>query len=774
MYVAKRIVFFVVLAVLIAAGGCTNNSDQGVPLASAKVSVGYLSNRMLTAATTGDVATITVDVYNGSTLIVGGVSLSYNSGLWTGTINNLPIGPQLTFTGHACNNTAVEIFTGSTHYTMTGAHDQVPILMAPVSSGGVQQFPKIVNINQPTEIVTAGTASVGVDVTGGADETYSYVFTAATDGGTFNPASGNITLTGTAGIVLSDYTAPGNIGTYDHSITVANSQGNSITTMFSIKVISAGTGTSGIGIEFAPVILTVNGQRNGSDVTFTATVSDDGPAGELRYLWSFDGGLAFADATTNPAVLQGYNETVAGTLTLTVTDHNGTGSSTVRSVALIAGQFPGDPIIPPPPPPPAGGDCIDCHSMALVKTYGSGGAIRQVVGPGGDFMFPFAGSRHLFGATTIVRWDCVVCHLEGSIVDGGPSAFHHGASDLTGSVNLRDVDTTDETGASGWTINNRSWSTTDYAKLDAFCLSCHDANGASAVYVNATNDGVGTGNRSLTPFNTTDVNASGNMGGSTNLPNTPRMRVVNIKDKFYAGTNGPGATYNGNPSQHAVLGRRYSVANANWGTSWANVMLKKTGQNLQATRETSLLSCADCHVLDAGAGGNAHGGRNAYNMWATTLVSECWRCHKSTTYFDGAGPGTRMNHNIDGSWNGSEGSYGFGNNLSMVNCLLCHSSWNGTTTISRMNSGLGGIHGSWTSTAWMSTSGASKSAQRFFPGSYFQVGWGSDGGWSQQGATVSCYFWSRANSSASSCTSHTNTVPGTRSNTTNYIRPTKY
>ena len=114
-----------------------------------------------------------------------------------------------------------------------------------------------------------------------------------------------------------------------------NSQGNWVETDFNTLV--AGTASPSVVVQFAPVITAIGAQRSGSDVTFTAVVSDATPT-TLTYSWGFDGGLTFADNTTNPAVLRGYDQTKYGNLTLTVT--NGVGGATAVSYYIAPGLMP--------------------------------------------------------------------------------------------------------------------------------------------------------------------------------------------------------------------------------------------------------------------------------------------------------------------------------------------------------------------------------------------------------------------------------------------------
>ncbi len=98
-----------------------------------------------------------------------------------------------------------------------------------------------------------------------------------------------------------------------------------------------------VQIGFKPVITSIGIERCGSDVIFTAAVSDDEPQSALRYRWTFSGGLAFLDNTANPALLQGYDETKSGTLTLTVT--NSAEGATTVSYYIAPGLLPDKVII---------------------------------------------------------------------------------------------------------------------------------------------------------------------------------------------------------------------------------------------------------------------------------------------------------------------------------------------------------------------------------------------------------------------------------------------
>ena len=94
--------------------------------------------------------------------------------------------------------------------------------------------------------------------------------------------------------------------------------------------------------------------------------------------------------------------------------------------------------------------CTTCHVTAQ-------GSRRQVVGIGGDFE---RASHHVNSA--VEDDDCIVCHDVGD---------HR-----SGNVRLRDADSA---AVIATLTSDPATSAAEAAKLDAFCLSCHDADGAN-------------------------------------------------------------------------------------------------------------------------------------------------------------------------------------------------------------------------------------------------------------------------------------------------------
>jgi hypothetical protein len=258
-------------------------------------------------------------------------------GVWRVTIPDLPIGPALTFAVRGYDAVDEEIFSGVTVQPLTGAGDTVSVDLDPVADAAVITFPIITQIIRSGEIVNNSLGNpVSVEARGGADEHLNYAFTSG--GGSFMPQSGTLGLPSSGvGTFVSTYDAPAAIGDYYHSVRVTNSQGNTVTSDFPTLIVY-GTASVGMEMSFAPSVTGLSAQRIGEVVRWQAEVTDDGPQTALMYLWEFDGGLAFADPTSNPSELVGYDETVSGALVLTVRD--GAGLSTQVSFQLVAGQFP--------------------------------------------------------------------------------------------------------------------------------------------------------------------------------------------------------------------------------------------------------------------------------------------------------------------------------------------------------------------------------------------------------------------------------------------------
>ncbi|MDG2197745.1 MAG: hypothetical protein P8O70_12840, partial [SAR324 cluster bacterium] len=296
-----------------------------------------------------DIDNISIDVKNatsGSTL--QSVYLSQVGGSWTGKVYNINIGQVYQFDGRAYDNKSLMIFSGTTQQSLDNGTNALNLRMDPVADQTVLAIPRITRIMAPSSIGTELTDSVQVEVEGSSGSKLNYSF-AAPEGGSFNPAVGSVNLLGTSATLTSNYTAPISAGVRKNTVQVTNSQGIGVKSSFSIAV-STVSNPNIAGIQFSPVVTSLTGWRDNasSTILWTADVSDDKPLDQIRYQWSFtrsdnNSGLTtpgFDNATVNPATMVNYNPAISGTLKVTVTDDNGTGSSTQITYNVKQGQFP--------------------------------------------------------------------------------------------------------------------------------------------------------------------------------------------------------------------------------------------------------------------------------------------------------------------------------------------------------------------------------------------------------------------------------------------------
>jgi predicted CxxxxCH...CXXCH cytochrome family protein len=345
-------------------------------------------------------------------------------------------------------------------------------------------------------------------------------------------------------------------------------------------------------------------------------------------------------------------------------------------------------------------DCVSCHSAVLPISNGplAGGQRRAVAAE-----LKSSGTRnHKSTAlgSDATKWDCIVCHMEGDMSTGSPSALH-----ANGVIDFRNPDTGTQIRKVSWTggaVNTNdpggryadtmtNLTTSRFSRdlgvvLESdpqwlrvasiqmnLCLKCHDYNGAAnsnAWTKNATGTVIGT---SLQPF--------GNAAAST-----ATLYWVTTTLKTAAG-NTTGAVMNvfsqistGNASYHPVRGRQNNsyTTGARMKTPWGNTT--KTQPSI--TVYGYLVSCFDCHAANGASGAQtgtviAHGNGTTGTLPALRAPSYvatnnlCAVCHAASY------ASSSSNH-------GSGSSFGAGgasdHNSSFPACVNCHGS-GGTATI---------------------------------------------------------------------------------------------
>ena len=267
-------------------------------------------------------------------------NLTKSEGSWVGTLAGITLETPIDFTAEAKDDGDNVLFRGTHTATLTRRTAALTIDLSAVSGAGAGQFPVVSAIVVET-IRAQGSGNVTVSVTGKKAETLKYEF----KNGTFSPSSGSVTTdspqsgaVGTA-TITSKYTAPEAKGGYTAQVVVTNSAGNRVAVDFRIAVDDPARLAANLG----PAVLSVAGRRIPAGVQWTANVSSAGEAA-VTYSWSFTSapntpvaGTSFSSATTNPALLTGYDQTKTGTLKVTATQ--GTLSSSA-SFQVPANLFP--------------------------------------------------------------------------------------------------------------------------------------------------------------------------------------------------------------------------------------------------------------------------------------------------------------------------------------------------------------------------------------------------------------------------------------------------
>ena len=269
------------------------------------------------------------------------------------------------------------------------------------------------------------------------------------------------------------------------------------------------------------------------------------------------------------------------------------------------------------------GDCISCHAVTIKHpgtVVNDNNGVRAITGEFDRW------SHHVTGAT-LNNAHCAACHLEGKAGNGSIviDATYHMADNQ---IHLRNAD--DDT--------DMAWNpvSPDFSKMDNFCMSCHDGNGATS-----------TGSQAIQAYiNANGVAAAGKTASATNpfgdtisnqYDKMERPAVVDAKGQFDIS----------NPSHHAVSGKRYTGRTRGNGVTARSVetvaFAANSSASLPGKRSTifdagkfeatymtlspatgtdaslgddSTLHCADCHTVGQfAARGSVAFGNLSTNYW---------------------------------------------------------------------------------------------------------------------------------------------------------------
>ena len=271
-------------------------------------------------------------------------------------------------------------------------------------------------------------------------------------------------------------------------------------------------------------------------------------------------------------------------------------------------------------------DCTYCHAVAApnhgADLVNDNKGVRAITGD-------FAKWSHHVTGVTVNAAHCAACHLEGTVVNGAivVDDTKHMTDNI---VHLRNAD--DD--------SDLQWdpAAPNHTNMDNFCMSCHDANGATSPesiqirgVINST--GIAAAGRTasaLNPFGDTISNRYDKM---------LRPRVTDVGDQFNTTNN----------SHHGVKGPRYS------GRTRVAGARQITSSGTFANNSTPLLQGVRSTIYDAGNFNQLYvplanaGGEAAPRTGAATLGDDstlhCGDCHTVGQWK----PGTAVTFTTDGA-----------------------------------------------------------------------------------------------------------------------------
>ncbi len=332
-----------------------------------------------------------IDRNYGNKRVLTDFPLEHDGSKWTGTINKLIVGFDYTITGHAYkndnatgdnssdNNSFTEIFRGDTQHTVKEGNNTLDLRLSPLLDDRELTVPRITRINRPfqMEASTSDDITVKVDTvkkegSSAEDGILSFRFRSVDNdslpldnitGGSFSPASGDITKSGSSYPDISTtFTAPDNDSTMKLQVRVSNELEIGVTTHFNVYV------TDDIEtqntIDTNPVIENISAERlDNGDLKWTMNVSNDDGFNGLKVKWEYlfgDNRTFTSQSNTatqgdsNRGVMQatmsGYQDSDDGMLLVTVCEDGGSAgiptecaymneASTSISMELIPGAY---------------------------------------------------------------------------------------------------------------------------------------------------------------------------------------------------------------------------------------------------------------------------------------------------------------------------------------------------------------------------------------------------------------------------------------------------
>jgi hypothetical protein len=251
--------------------------------------------------------------------------------------------------------------------------------------------------------------------------------------------------------------------------------------------------------------------------------------------------------------------------------------------------------------------CVDCHDIAGpnhgASLVNDNNGVRAIT-------TEFAKWSHHVTGVKLDNAHCAACHLEGTVANGKitvDTTKHM----VDNKIHLRNCNDDTE-----FAWNPGTPTQADFTAMDNFCMSCHDANGATSTmstqiqaYINANNlNAPGRQASATNPFGDTISNRYDKMMRPAVVDVNDQFNTTNnshhaVKGKRYSGrTRATGARQIASPSTFAnnstaiLQGKRSTIYDAgNFNALYSP--LGTDGTNATGLGDDSTLHCGDCHTV---------------------------------------------------------------------------------------------------------------------------------------------------------------------------------
>lgn len=337
--------------------GCGDPGTGGPAGLEVSVRAGFpnpVSTMSLSAGTLADVESVTVEVRESisgavvypSTTMLG----TPGTADWSLTLDGLPSGISLDFNGAAYDGTGVAIFLGTLTQTLAaGGPTALSLPMVSVDDGVTPVLPVLTSVSLADNIATSSIDNqIAVNISHTGVVNYSITVSAGSlDNSWDGAALGLATLSGAG----HDPTPWADLLVYFSAPAVANVESLTLTLWDPAYPDYRMSATYPVPIVEGPAITGLVFNRTATTLEVTANVTAGGAdttgivmtgsgSGTLDRML-INGAItvpAGTSGSSSPLVIDGFSDTDAGDLTITVIDENGIEAATIR--IILAGEFP--------------------------------------------------------------------------------------------------------------------------------------------------------------------------------------------------------------------------------------------------------------------------------------------------------------------------------------------------------------------------------------------------------------------------------------------------